>query len=156
MNAKTIATEIDAATSRLADAAVIDQKQEMIGNIYPLLKMLTQSQVKLEQDTEERIGLCEDAVAEMISGADDRIHDRLATRIQTTVAIAAQICEYATKDATTENPPPDELMLLIQTFRDSAAVMMQMVDEVLVDDDDEDGLDDENEEKPDGIDSEKE
>ncbi|MHC4175889.1 MAG: hypothetical protein ACYSWU_00170 [Planctomycetota bacterium] len=149
MKAETIQTEIDASISRLSNAAIIDQKAEFLGNVYPLLKLLAQSQAKLEKNVNERLDLCEGAVAEMITGSDDRIHQRLAARIQTTVALGMQLCEYATKGASPENPPEPELMMLIQTFRDSAAVMIQMVDDVLVEEEDEE------EEEPDGSDDAK-
>jgi hypothetical protein len=148
VNEKTLLSEIDNATRRLADQAIIDQKREMLDNIYPLLKLIIGGQSKLRRDFDERLGLCEDAVADMITGADDRIHERLATRIHITVDFGVQICECLVKRATEKHPLSPDEVLLMQTFRDSAAVMLQMVDDVFVSADEGDEEDDDGSEQP--------
>lgn len=123
---------------RLADQVIVDPKAELLGNLYPLVRLALINQAKVEKDLLERLNLCEEAVAEIITNSEDRIHDRLAGRIQATVDIGMEICKEVASRATPESPLDPKLILLIGAYRDSSGVLLQMVEDVLVTEEDED------------------
>lgn len=150
MNTKTLLSEIETATSRLRETAIVDYKQELAENIYPLLQLVVRNQQRSRKDIEERIALCEDTIAELMTGTEDRIHERLAGRIQATVELGLQAIALVATKATAEHPLEPDFLLAAQAYRDSAGVLMQMVEDVLVTDDDDDTDDEEEEPHDDG------
>lgn len=138
----TILAEIDSATTRLINAAVVDQKKEFVSNVYPLLKLLTESAGHRFADLFARMSLLEEVVTEFISGAESMILPELAARIQATFAIGLKLCDEAIAGDGGVDP---QLAILVEAFRASAKIAVQAVADVTAeeiegdeDDDDED------------------
>ncbi len=152
MELETLLAEIDGATERLVNAAVVDQKKEFVSNVYPLLRLLTESAGHRFADLFSRMNLLEEVIGDFLTGSESMILPELAARIQATFAIGLKLCEEvdaAHRSAVRsdpEHPATDrsatQIAVLIEAYRASAQIAVTEVAEVTAEEIDEDDEDD--------------
>jgi hypothetical protein len=147
MDPKLILTEVDASMTRLTQAAIVDQKKELLGNLYPLLKLTVQALNSQRAEMEERIVEVEDVLAEVIAGAESRIQPRLAKRIHMALSIGGDlVAKLAAMHADEEQfkgfQLPDEILMTMQAYQQAMITAAGMVGDVTIE-----VLDDEEEEE---------
>lgn len=151
MNPQTILTEVDQSMARLTEAAVIDQKRELLGNLYPLLKLTVEAVRDTQKNLFERMELMEDTLAEVIAGSESRIQPRLAKRIHAALSIGNDIVAtlagmHADQEKFKDFALPDELLMLMNAYQSAMMTAAGMVNDVTVE-----VIDEEDEEEtPDG------
>jgi cytochrome P450 len=155
MDPKMIQTELDASMQRLTDAAVIDQKRELLGNLYPLLKLVVQSLASLKEDLYERVELAEDALAEVIAGSESRIQPRLAKRIHMALNIGQDLVTtlaamHADQEQFKDFQLTDNLLTIMSAYQQATMTAQGMVIDVTIEVVNEEDIEDDEEETSDG------
>ena len=128
MDPAIIISEIDSAASRLVASAVVDQKKEFAQNVYPLLRLLTESAGARIEDLAGRLQLLEDVMGEFLTAGESMVLPDLAARIQATFAIGLKLCDEV--DARMGATLPPEVAVLVSAYRESAAIAVQAVADV--------------------------
>jgi len=145
---ETLIHEIDAAITRLKDAAVIDQKKELTENIYPLLRMQTLTFTALISGVAEqcdvnliafgeRLEEVDSAIAEYITAQESVILPDLASRIQAVFALADSFCDaVSTSDKWKGGGIPKQLASMIEMLRSEVFSARKAVDSVTIEEED--------------------
>ena len=137
MKLETVIQEIDHATARLEQAAIVDQKRELLDNAYPLLKLVVENLGVRQLETVQRLDEVEAAVAEYLTSQESMILPELAAQIQTVLALAMTFCDtvnacevWGKTEATRAKKMPEDLRNQMVILKRAAGEVRDLVDEV--------------------------